>query len=39
LAAPFAGYIAKRVAAQTLLLLVSIVLTLTSLFSLYKALS
>jgi uncharacterized protein len=39
LAAPFAGYIAKRIPAKTLLLLVSIVLTVTSLFSLYKALS
>jgi uncharacterized protein len=39
LAAPLAGYIAKRVPAKTLLLLVGIVLTATSLFSLYKALS
>jgi uncharacterized protein len=38
LAAPFAGYIAKRIAPKTLLLMVSIVLTATSLFSLYKAL-
>jgi uncharacterized protein len=38
LAAPFAGYIAKRVPAKTLLLMVSIVLSITSLFSLYKAL-
>ncbi|MGL5837111.1 MAG: sulfite exporter TauE/SafE family protein [Sphingorhabdus sp.] len=39
LAAPLAGYIAKRVASKTLLLLVGVVLTATSLFSLYKALS
>ena len=39
LAAPFAGYIAKRIPAKSLLLMVSIVLTATSLFSLYKALS
>jgi uncharacterized protein len=39
LAAPLGGYIAKRVPAKTLLLLVGIILTATSLFSLYKALS
>jgi uncharacterized protein len=39
LAAPFAGYVAKRVPAKGLLLMVSMVLTATSLFSLYKALS
>ncbi len=39
LAAPFAGYVAKRVPPKSLLLMVSIVLTATSLFSLYKAIS
>jgi uncharacterized protein len=39
LAAPFAGFVAKRIPPKTLLLMVSIVLTATSLFSLYKALS
>lgn len=39
LAAPLGGYIAKRVPPKTLLLMVGIVLTATSLFSLYKALS
>jgi uncharacterized protein len=39
LAAPLGGYIAKRVPAKNLLFMVSIVLTATSLFSLYKALS
>jgi uncharacterized protein len=39
MAAPLGGYLAKRVPAKTLLLLVGIVLTATSLFSLYKALS
>lgn len=39
LAAPLGGYIAKRVPAKKLLLMVGIVLTATSLFSLYKALS
>lgn len=39
LAAPIGAIIAKRVPAKTLLLLVGIVLTATSLFSLYKALS
>jgi uncharacterized protein len=39
IAAPFAGYLAKRIPAKSLLLMVSIVLTATSLFSLYKALS
>jgi uncharacterized protein len=39
MAAPLGGYLAKRVPAKTLLLLVGIVLTATSLFSLYKALN
>jgi uncharacterized membrane protein YfcA len=39
LAAPFGGYIVKRIPAKTLLLMVGVVLTATSLFSLYKALS
>jgi uncharacterized protein len=39
LAAPFGAWIAKRIAAKTLMLLVGIVLTATSLFSLYKALA
>jgi uncharacterized protein len=39
LAAPVGGYIAKHIPAKNLLLMVSIVLTATSLFSLYKALS
>lgn len=39
LAAPLGGVIAKRVPAKTLMLLVGVVLTATSLFSLYKALS
>jgi uncharacterized protein len=39
LAAPLAGLIAKRVPPKTLLTMVGIVLTATSLFSLYKALS
>lgn len=39
LAAPLGGYIAKRVPPKTLLLMVGIVLTATSLFSLYKAIS
>jgi uncharacterized protein len=39
MAAPLGGYIAKRVAPKTLLLMVGIVLTATSLFSLYKALA
>ena len=38
LAAPFGGYIAKRIPAKTLLTMVGVVLTATSLFSLYKAL-
>jgi uncharacterized membrane protein YfcA len=39
LAAPIGAIIAKRIPAKTLMLLVGIVLTATSLFSLYKALS
>ena len=39
LAAPLGGYIAKRVPPKTLLLMVGVVLTATSLFSLYKALT
>ena len=39
MAAPLGGYIAKRVPPKTLLLMVGIVLTATSLFSPYKALS
>jgi uncharacterized protein len=39
LAAPFAGWIAKHVESKTLLLMVSVVLTATSLFSLYKAIA
>ncbi len=39
LAAPLAGYIAKQVRPKTLLTMVSVVLTATSLFSLYKAIS
>jgi uncharacterized protein len=39
MAAPFGGYIAKRVAPKNLLTMVGIVLTATSLFSLYNALS
>jgi uncharacterized protein len=39
LAAPFGGYIAKRIQPKTLLFMVSVVLIATSLFSLYKALS
>lgn len=39
LAAPFGALIAKRIPARTLLLMVGIVLTATSLFSLFKALS
>jgi uncharacterized membrane protein YfcA len=39
LAAPLGGYIVKHVPPKTLLLMVGIVLTATSLFSLYKALS
>ena len=39
LAAPLGGYVAKRVPPKTLLLMVGTVLTATSLFSLYKALS
>ena len=39
LAAPFGGYIAKRIEARNLLTMVGVVLTATSLFSLYKALS
>lgn len=39
LAAPFGAIIAKRVPAKTLMLMVGVVLTATSLFSLYKALS
>ncbi len=38
LAAPIGAYIAKRVATKSLLLLVGVVLTATSLFSLYRAL-
>jgi uncharacterized membrane protein YfcA len=38
LAAPFGAWIAKRIPAKTLLTMVGIVLTATSLFSLYKAL-
>ncbi len=39
LAAPFGAIIAKRVPARTLLILVGIVLTITSLYSVYRALS
>lgn len=39
LAAPIGAIIAKRVPARTLMLLVGIVLTATSIFSLYKALA
>ncbi len=39
IAAPFAGYLTKRIRPQSLLFMVSIVLILTSLFSLYRALS
>jgi uncharacterized protein len=39
LAAPLGGYFAKRIPTKTLLTLVGVVLTATSLFSLYKALS
>ncbi len=39
LAAPLGGYIAKRVPPKTLLLMVGVVLTATSLFSLYKAIA
>ena len=39
LAAPFGAYFAKRFPTKVLLLLVGIVLTVTSLFSLYKALA
>lgn len=39
LAAPIGGVIAKRVPAKSLMLLVGVVLTATSLFSLYKALA
>lgn len=39
LAAPFGAWIAKRIPARTLLTMVGVVLTATSLFSLYKALS
>jgi uncharacterized protein len=39
LAAPFGAWIAKRIPARTLLTLVGVVLTATSLFSLYKALA
>jgi hypothetical protein len=38
LAAPFGAWIAKRIPAKTLLLLVGVVLTATSLFSLWRAL-
>jgi uncharacterized protein len=38
LAAPFAGYIAKRIPPKTLLMMVSVVLIITSLFSIYRAL-
>jgi uncharacterized protein len=38
-AAPFGALLAKRIPARTLMTLVGIVLTLTSLFSLYKALA
>jgi uncharacterized membrane protein YfcA len=39
IAAPAGGYIAKRVPAKTLMLMVSMVLIATSMFSLYKAIS
>ncbi len=39
IAAPFGAYFAKRVPARTLLVLVGIVLTITSVFSLWKALA
>jgi uncharacterized membrane protein YfcA len=39
LAAPLGGYFAKRIPTKTLLTLVGVVLTATSLFSLYKALT
>jgi uncharacterized protein len=38
-AAPFGGYFAKRVPARALLLMVGVILTLTSAFSLWKALA
>lgn len=37
-AAPFGGYVAKRIKARLLILMVGVVLTLTSLFSLWSAL-
>lgn len=39
MAAPFGGWIAKRMPTRALLILVGVILTLTSLFSLYKALT
>jgi uncharacterized protein len=39
IAAPIGGYVAKRVAPRTLMTMVGIVLTATSLFSLFKALT
>lgn len=39
LAAPFGAYLAKRIPAKTLLTMVGVVLTATSLFSLYKAIA
>lgn len=39
IAAPFGAMIAKRIAVRTLMLMVGVVLTATSLFSLYKALT
>ena len=38
-AAPFGAILAKRIPARTLMTMVGVVLTLTSLFSLYKALT
>ncbi len=39
LAAPFGAYLAKRIPPQRLMLMVGVILTMTSLFSLYKALA
>jgi uncharacterized membrane protein YfcA len=39
IAAPIGGYIAKRIEAKTLMLMVGVVLTATSMFSLYRALA
>ena len=39
LAAPLGAYLTKRIPPQRLMLMVGVVLTITSLFSLYKALA